>query len=193
MPIAAGTSVDYSIVIPVYYNEGALSNTMASLEEKVIRPNPDRTCEVIFVDDGSGDGSLDELLRIRAQHPTIVRIAKLTKNFGQLAAVRAGMALARGKCLVTLSADGQDPVSLINDMVASFFDDGYDIVICHRQGRDESYGKIVTSKIFYWLMRRLSFPQMPRGGFDYFLLSRRATRHVLDCQEAHGFLQGQIL
>lgn len=193
MRAADETVVDFSIVIPVYYNEGALTGTMASLLEEVIRPNAPRTCEVIFVDDGSGDRSLAELLQIREQHPAIVRIAKLTRNFGQLAAVKAGMAMARGKCLVVLSADGQDPVGLINEMIAAFFDDGCEIVVCHRDGRDESYEKIITSRIFYWLMRRLSFPQMPRGGFDYFLLSRRTTQHVLACNEVHGFLQGQIL
>ena len=58
--------IDYSIVIPVYYNEGCLVQTMQALKKEVIEKNPALTCEVIFIDDGSGDHSLDELLKIKS-------------------------------------------------------------------------------------------------------------------------------
>jgi len=187
------STVDYSIVIPVYYNEGSLEKTMQALQQKVVDANPGRSGEIIFVDDGSGDGSLAELLRLRERYPDCIKIIKFTRNFGQVNALLAGFAYARGKCVVALSADGQDPPELINQMLDEFFRAGVEVVICARQGRDESYMRILASKLFYALMKKLSFPQMPAGGFDYFLLGRRALEKLLDNREAHPFLQGQIL
>jgi glycosyltransferase involved in cell wall biosynthesis len=191
--VSNAASVDCSIVIPVYYNEGSLSKTMASLKAEVIDPNSDLTCEVIFVDDGSRDGSLAELLRLHDEHPGLVKVIKFTRNFGQVAALMAGCGMAKGRCVVLMSADGQDPAGLIVDMLKVRLEESVDIVVCSRQGRDESQYRIWTSKLFYWLMRRLSFPNMPGGGFDFVLLSRRVVEVILRNQEAHPFLQGQIL
>ena len=73
----AQQAIDYSIVMPVYFNEGELRTTFEGLEREVIAKNPDLTCEIIFVDDGSGDGSLDELLELHEEHPDVVRVIKL--------------------------------------------------------------------------------------------------------------------
>jgi glycosyltransferase involved in cell wall biosynthesis len=74
-------TIDYSIVIPVYFNEGSLESTMASIKRDVIVRNPKLKCEVIFVDDGSGDGSLNELIQIQKKNPKIVNVIKLKINF----------------------------------------------------------------------------------------------------------------
>ena len=104
---------DYSLVIPVYYNEGCLHPLMASLDGDVISKNPHLTHEIIFVDDGSGDNSLNELLEIREKYNQ-VKVIKLTRNFGQINALLAGFSFAQGKCVIALSADGQDPPAIIN-------------------------------------------------------------------------------
>jgi dolichol-phosphate mannosyltransferase len=184
---------DYSCVIPVYFNEGALTRTFNELKARVIDANPQYTAEIIFVDDGSGDGSLNELLGLREQNPGLVKIVKFTRNFGQVNALMAGFSQARGRCVVAMSADGQDPVDLINDMLKACFDEKYQVVICHREDRDESYFRKFTSEIFYSIVRRLSFSNMPVGGFDYFLLGRQALQVLLRNAESHPFLQGQIL
>jgi polyisoprenyl-phosphate glycosyltransferase len=184
---------DFTVVVPVYFNEGLLVETMRGIHENVLAANPQRKGEVIFVDDGSRDGSLRELLEIRARHPDHVRVIQLTRNFGQVSAIRAGMAHARGECAIAMSADGQDPSALVNDMLRAHFDEGYEVVICARQGRDESAYRVWTSRFFYRLMRRICFPDMPRGGFDFVLLGRRARLMYLRSREAQPFLQGQIL
>ena len=112
--------LDISIVVPVYFNEGSLALTLSSIKTDFIAGRPGLRWEVIFVDDGSGDGSLDELQRLRAQNPTTVRIVKLTRNFGQVNALLAGFTLARGACAVAISADGQDPPALINEMFDAY-------------------------------------------------------------------------
>jgi glycosyltransferase involved in cell wall biosynthesis len=189
----ADSVVDYSIVIPVYFNEGALEGTMTSIKKDVIAHNPGLDCEVIFVDDGSEDGSLAELMGLHKQDPHTVKIIKLTRNFGQANALLAGFSYARGKCVIAMSADGQDPAGLINEMLKAHMEEGFEIVACARQGRDESYYRILTSKLFYAIMRKLSFPNMPVGGFDFVLLGRRALAALLRNQEAHPFFQGQLL
>ncbi len=190
---SANSAVDYSIVIPVYFNEGTLTETIASIKNDVIACNPTLCCEVIFVDDGSGDGSLDELLQIREVDPQIITVIKLTRNFGQVNAILAGFSYARGECVIAMSADGQDPAVLINEMLKAHFEEHFEVVVFTRQERDESWYRILTSKLFYALMRKLSFPEMPPGGFDFVLLGRRALDALLGNQEVHLFLQGQIL
>jgi polyisoprenyl-phosphate glycosyltransferase len=185
--------VDFSIVIPVYFNEGSLKLIYQAIEEKVIRQNPDKTGEVIFVDDGSGDNSFAELMEIRSEHPGMVKVIKFVRNFGQLQAIMAGYKLARGRCVISISADLQDPPELINDMLDHHFKGGYHIVVCSRESRDESLFRRGTSEVFYYLMKRLSFSNMPAKGFDYVLLSQKVKDIILANQETNAFFQGQIL
>jgi dolichol-phosphate mannosyltransferase len=187
------SEVDYSIVIPVYFNEGSLLPLMESLDAAVLRANPDYRPEIIFVDDGSRDGSLTELGKIQGKFPSVVTIIKLTRNFGQGGALFAGWRRAKGKCLITMSADGQEPAEMINDMLHGFFKEGYDVVICAREGRDESVYRKVTSQFFFYLMRRLAFANMPKEGFDFWLLSRRALDTVLRNADANPSFHGYTL
>jgi glycosyltransferase involved in cell wall biosynthesis len=185
--------VDCSVVIPVYFNEGSLSTTFHALREKVFLPLGHLTFEAIFVDDGSGDGSYAELLKLRDAHRGVVRIIKLTRNFGQPAARLAGLRAARGRCVVHMTADGQDPPELIAAMLREHLERGSEIVIGNRIGRDEGWWRVASSRVFYGLMRRLSFPDMPPWGFDYVLVGRRALDIILRNQDASPFFQGQVL
>lgn len=191
--VARARVKDYSIIIPVYYNEGSLDTLMASLQAEVITQNPGRTCEVIFVDDGSGDGSFAKLLQLRQRYAGIVRVIKLTRNFGQVSALYAGFGHATGRVIVAMSADGQDPPGLINQMLDAHFEGNYQIVLCARADREESAYRRLTSRFFYTLIRTLCFPNMPPGGFDYVAVSRRVVNVLLANREAHPFFQGQIL
>lgn len=183
---------DYSVVIPVYYNEGYLTKMLENLKANVIDRNSDLLCEVIFVDDGSGDGSLNELLMLREKYPSLLKIIKLTRNFGQVSAMTAGFHKASGKCVVSISADGQDPVEMINQMLDAFRE-GVEVVVAAREDREESLFRVWTSRGFYKLMRKLSFPNMPAGGFDFFLVGRRPLEAILSSRDTNPFIQGQIL
>ncbi len=185
--------IDYSIIIPVYYNEGALRKTLTDIKELVINKNPDKKGEIIFVDDGSGDNSLQELLELRAENPLLIKVIKLTRNFGQACARMSGYEIAKGKCLVHISADSQDPPELINDMLNYHFNENYNVVVCTRDARDESSYRQITSKIFYYLIKKLSFPNMPQGGFDYLLISREVKDIIMKNKELNPFFQGQVL
>lgn len=185
--------IGLSVVIPVYFNEGSLRPLTTELMSNVFAEFPELTPEIVFVDDGSGDGSLAELQELQRAYPSIVRVIKLTRNFGQPAARLAGLRHARGELVVSMSADGQDPTELVARMIREREAKAADIVVCTRSGRDESRFRIWTSWVFFYAMRRLSFPNMPSGGFDYVLLTRRVLDVVLANQDASPFFQGQLL
>jgi polyisoprenyl-phosphate glycosyltransferase len=186
-------NIDYSIVIPVYYNEGCLVPLVRSLTAAVLQANPKHLGEIIFVDDGSGDGSFDELRNIQKEFPALITIVKLTRNFGQAGALLAGYAHAKGKCVVTMSADGQEPPEMVNEMLRAFFQEDYEVVICARAGRDESLYRKVTSRLFYYLMRKVTFKSMPAGGFDCWLMGRRAFEAFSRNSDAHSFFPARVL
>jgi len=95
--------------------------------------------------------------------------------------------------MICISADMQDPPELINDMLKAHFEDNFEIVAGIRYSRDESFYRRSTSKLFYSFIKKLSFSNMPSGGFDYFLISRKVSEIVLKYQEANSFFQGQLL
>ena len=187
------SNIHCSIIIPVYYNEGTLTKTFNIIKKEIIEKNSDKEFEIIFIDDGSGDNSLVELTELKKEHSNLIKIIKFTRNFGQVAAIMAGYQYAKGECIISISADLQDPPELINKMLNYHFTDNYNIVICHRKTRGESFFRRITSSIFYKMIKKLSFPNMPPGGFDFALISNRVKEVILSKQEANPFWQGQIL
>lgn len=187
------SNIDCSIIIPVYCNEQNVWPTFRKIHEAVILHNPKMVFEVIFVDDGSYDNSMEKLIELKEAYKDTIKVIKLTRNFGQVNALYAGYAHSRGKCIVNISADLQDPPELINDMLKYHFEENYPIVVCTRSEREESYFRRKTSSFFYKAMRKLSFSNMPPGGFDFLLVSSKIKKLILDNMEANAFWQGQIL
>jgi glycosyltransferase involved in cell wall biosynthesis len=188
----AADAVDYSIVIPVFYNEGSLETVEAELRAKVIEALPRYKGEILFVDDGSGDKSYEVLQTIRERHKNDVRVIKLSRNFGQVNAVWCGFSHAPS-AVIMFSADGQDPVDLIPEMLEKHFDQGYEVVIAKRTSREDGIIRSLTSSIVYWLMRKMTNDDMPIGGFDFLLLGNRAKTALLQSYQPHTFFQARIL
>lgn len=185
--------VDYTILVPVYYNEGSITKTYQLILEQVVAVLPQYSYEFVFVEDGSKDGSYAELMALKAQDPEHVKVIKFTRNFGQVSGFMAGYQLARGRCIINISADLQDPPHLIVDMITAHFTEGYHLVIATREAREESGYRRITSQIFYNLMKRMSFANMPKGGFDFALVSARIRDIILSQNETNPFWQGQLL
>jgi dolichol-phosphate mannosyltransferase len=187
------SEVDCSIVIPVYCNELNINPTFEKINEVVIKKNSNLKFEIIFVDDGSSDNSFQTLLELKNKHNDLIKVIKFTRNFGQVNALYAGYLHSKGKCIVNISADLQDPPELINEMLNHYFKEGFQIVVCTRSDREESYFRRKTSSFFYRAMRKLSFSNMPQGGFDFLLVSQNVKKLILNNMEANAFWQGQIL
>ena len=182
-----------SVVIPIYFNEDNIPVTWQALDRTLADLPPDVDWEVVFVDDGSGDGSYARLLELQAAAPDRVRVVKLTRNFGQVAAILAGFAHAAGDCCVVMSADLQDPPELILEMVETWRHGERRIVIATREHREDSAIARVTSRFFYRLMRRYAIPNMPSRGFDFFLVDRVVLDIINEMDERNPFLQGLVL
>jgi dolichol-phosphate mannosyltransferase len=154
-----------SIVIPVYFNETSLVPLARDLQEVETQlAERGLGTEVIFVDDGSLDGSLATLLEIKRGRPA-TRVIQLTRNFGSVHASKIGAQFMTGDCLVYLAADRQDPPRLIPLMVDRWLA-GARYVICVREKRDESWAVKIWSAWFYVLVRWLVVADFPRGGYS---------------------------
>ena len=182
-----------SIVIPVYFNEENLPITWRALEAALEKLPQGHHWEAIFIDDGSADASYQRLAEIFEAAPDHVRVVKLTRNFGQTAAILAGLREVRGDCAIVMSADLQDPPELIPEMVRRWGQGACKIVLAVRENREDGVLTRLASRLFYRLMRRFALPAMPEGGFDFFLVDRRVVELVNQIDEKNTFLQGQIL
>ena len=160
-----------SVVIPVYFNEQSLPHLFEALidiERSLLEKNINM--ELIFVDDGSGDGSLRELLKIKGLRKN-TRVIKLTKNFGAAHAYKTGLHLVTGDCFVGLAADLQDPPELILTMVDKWLQ-GKKYIICKRTSRDDPAISKLFAFIFYKLVRFFVVENYPARGYDLSLMDR---------------------
>lgn len=182
-----------SVIVPVYFNEGSIRKTFEMIKNEIFSDFPNLQWEVIFIDDGSADCSLQEIEDVAKENPGKAFFISLTRNFGQIAAIRAGCKHASGDFIISMSADLQDPPSLFKRMVRQHMELGTPVVAGVREDREESSYRKLTSAIFYKTMRALSFPNMPVGGFDVFLLSRTAMKDAFFANHSNPFMQGEIL
>lgn len=166
-----------SVVIPVYYNEQSLPLLFSELTkvEQVLLAEGVQL-QLIFVDDGSGDGSLGELLEIKRQRET-TKVIKLARNFGAIQAVKAGLQFVRGDCFMMLAADLQDPPDLIPDMVEKWLA-GAKYVLCAREARDDPICTKVLAGIYYRLLRFSVVSDYPAGGYDIALMDQALLPHL---------------
>lgn len=160
-----------SLVIPVYWNEQSLAPLFGELQGTERRlQERGYNLELIFVDDGSGDHSLVELLKIKQERPE-TKIIKLARNFGANHASKAGFQFITGDCFATLAADLQDPPDLILRMLDEW-ERGCKFVMCTRASRGDPLRTKILSTLYYRLLRLLVAKDYPLGGFDVSLMDR---------------------
>ena len=165
----------FSVIIPVYFNEESLPGTLERLGA-VLDKLKNYDSEIVFVEDGSGDKSLELLLR-RQKSDRRIKIVKLTRNFGSMAAIQAGFMHAGGDCVGMISADLQDPPELFLDMIAHW-EKGIKTVFAVRKDRKDPLASKFFSNTYYALLRRFGVRGYPPGGFDFFLLDRQVVNEL---------------
>ena len=176
-----------SVIVPCYYNEGNIPVTVPVLIGNEVNFLPEVEFEYIFVDDGSGDGTVAALRQAQAQYPNRVRVVELVANVGSYNAIVAGMAHATGDCMAIITADMQDPPELMVQMY-DYWTKGFKLVIGNRQDREETGLSQVFAKTFHWLMKHLALKNIPDGGFDFVFFDRQVCVDVVRMQERNSNL-----
>lgn len=182
-----------SIIIPVYYNEGELLPLYEDMKEKaldVILSEGD-DYEIIIVDDGSMDKSWEEM-NILFEKDKRISLYRHSRNFGEHPAILCGLSHCTGDCAINKAADLQEPSELIVEMFHKW-KEGYNVVLAVREKREEGIVQRFFAEVYYWCTRKIAFPQMPKGGFNIYLLDRRAVMVLLNMDETNIALEGQIL
>jgi dolichol-phosphate mannosyltransferase len=180
-----------SIVCPAYEEEDVLPHFHAALCEAVEPLSGQFRLEIVYVDDGSRDRTLDTLRQIAAGDIR-VRYLSLARNFGHQAALTAGLEHARGEAVVTLDADLQHPPTLIPALVAKWRD-GYDVVLTMRADDPRlDWFKRTSSALFYRLLHHCSDLDTRPAASDFRLLSRKALDALLRLRESHRYLRGMV-
>ena len=188
-----------SIVIPIYNEEGLIDDlvkrTVSALESFVAN------YEIIIVDDGSEDQSLQYLLNWQKKNPKI-KVLSLSKNFGHQAAFTAGLEHASGEIVAMMDGDLQDPPELFGEMYRKITEDDYDIISGMRTGRKGSSSRNFYTFLFHLLFRNIAviqhmentgnFSMMKREAVDALLRMKEKVRYLPGLRAFIGFKQGYV-
>jgi glycosyltransferase involved in cell wall biosynthesis len=176
-----------SIVVPVF-NEQAVVPEFHQAMTEVLAEQP-FDFEIVYVNDGSTDNTLDRINVLRQQDKSITLI-DLSRNFGKEIALTAGLHKSAGDAVVVIDADLQDPPELIPELIAEW-QNGYDVVYAQRTHRKgESILKRTTAHFFYRIIQRVNKVEIPKDTGDFRILSRRAVNALNSFGEQHRLMKG---
>ena len=177
---------DLSLVIPIYNEEENLKELVRRIHDALQPSSMDY--EVLFVNDGSSDGSLAAMRKFRQADPRI-KIVDLSRNFGHQVALSAGLDHAAGCAVVVMDGDLQDPPELIPTLVERW-QEGYEVVYTVRNQRKEGLAKRFAYATFYRLLQRITDIDIPLDSGDFCLMDRRAVDLLVRLPERNRFLRG---
>lgn len=178
-----------SIVIPVYFNSDTLMLLYEDMKAKILEKLGEY--EIVFVDDGSEDNSWKVMNQIKSLDPNVACI-RLSRNFGEHAALLAGLSQCTGDCAVTKQADLQEDSSIILEMYESW-KKGNKVVLAVRSSRDENAVKKFFANMYYAVVRKFINKNMPKGGCDCYLLDRQVIEVLEMLDEKNSSLTLQVL
>lgn len=180
---------DISVVLPAYNEAGNIARMAATLDGVL---QPLGRYEIVFVDDGSSDGTLAAIRAAAAANPH-VRYMSFTRNFGHQEALRAGLRHARGHAVIVMDADFEHPPELIPDLVAAWRD-GAKVVATRREDGEADLPplKSVTSRLYYRLLDSIGDVRIEPGSSDYMLLDRSVVDTVNGFADQDVFLRGAV-
>ncbi len=181
--------IDLSVIIPIYNEEQIIVELYQRLKDTVSQIS--ENYELIFVNDGSKDQSLQELLKLTAIDTRVFYI-NFSRNFGHQIAVTAGLKASKGSAVVIIDGDLQDPPELIIDLHQKYLD-GYQVVYAKRKERKgESIFKKITAKAFYRILKQITSIEIPLDTGDFRLIDRKVVDYLNQMPEQNKFLRGQI-
>lgn len=178
-----------SYVFPIY-NEGGNIDLLYSTMLKLFNKNRHYTYEVLFINDGSKDNSL-ELLKNLAKRDDRITVIDFARNFGHQIAVTAGLDYAKGDAVIIMDSDMQDPPKVSFELIAKW-EEGYDVVYAQRRSRKDTFFKKLTADLFYRTLQKLADIDIPRNTGDFRLLDRKVVDEMKRFKEHNRFLRGMV-
>ena len=180
---------DLTIVVPCYNEEKVLPE-FVSRTISVIQ-NLKKSFEMILINDGSKDSTGEVARSLADKHPEI-KVINFSRNFGHQSAVTAGIDHAKGRAVILIDADLQDPPEVITEMVQKWHE-GYDVVYGQRQTREgETRFKLLTAKFFYQCLQFLTDKSIPKDTGDFRLMDRKVVDEIKNMREKHRFIRGMV-
>jgi len=176
----------YSIVIPVYRNEESIPRLLDALTN--VSRSLDEPAEVVFVVDGSPDGSYALLNKAIDSLDFPAQLLAHSRNFGSYPAIRSGLEAARGQFLGVMAADLQEPPELMTAFLSALAADECDVAVGTRTGRNDPFFTRLSSGIFWRLYRKFVVREMPTGGVDVFGCNRMFRDQLLRLEESRSSL-----
>jgi glycosyltransferase involved in cell wall biosynthesis len=182
-------SVELSIVVPVYKEEGNVPEFVR--RTALVLDTVTKSYEIIFALDPSPDRTEEVILNARA-HDARIKLLKFSRRFGQPMATLAGLQYSSGDAVIVMDVDLQDPPELAVQMVEKW-KEGYDVVYAQRKNRDgETWIKKLVSAVGYKAINRIAEVNIPPNTGDFRLISRRVVAEINRLKECHGFLRGMV-
>ena len=178
-----------SVVIPMYYEEEVVDICYKRVVNNLKKLSDKYNYEIIFINDGSKDSTLEILKKI-ASNDDNVKIISFSRNFGHQAAVTAGIRNVTGDAIIIMDADLQDPPELFEGMIEKW-EEGYEVVYGKRKTREgESVFKLLTARMFYNTLNKLSEIEIPKDTGDFRLVDRKVIDVIATLPEHNKFLRG---
>jgi dolichol-phosphate mannosyltransferase len=175
-----------SVVVPVFNEEATLDALVSRLERALEGAALDY--EVVFVNDGSRDRS-GEMLRAQHLRNPRLKCIMLSRNFGHQVAVTCGLDHAQGDAVIVMDGDLQDPPEVLPGLIARWRE-GFDVVYAVRRRRKEGWVKVLAYKVFYWVLHRVSYLDIPLDSGDFSLMDRRVVDLLAAMPERNRFVRG---
>lgn len=177
-------------VFPIYNESGNIPLLYETMYDLLTTESESYDFELLFVNDGSRDNSLEELYALQAQDPRIV-VINLARNFGHQLAVTAGLDCAKGDAVVIMDSDMQDPPRVSLELIKKW-EEGFDVVYAQRRTRKDSFFKRLTANIFYWVLWKAADIDIPRNTGDFRLVDRKVVDVLKQFREHNRFLRGMV-
>ncbi len=181
------TTPTLSIIVPFFNEQEVLETFHQRLT--VVLDSLSESCEIVYVDDGSDDNSLN-IARNFVESTTHIRCITLSRNFGKESAMSAGLEHSYGEAIIVIDADLQDPPELIPEMLAKWRE-GYDVVnMQRRERRGETWFKRFSAACYYKLLNNITKLEVPENVGDFRLLSRKVVKHINELPERNRYMKG---
>ncbi|OJV53723.1 MAG: glycosyltransferase [Bacteroidetes bacterium 43-16] len=180
-----------SFVVPVFNEEQTIPIFYDAIQQFKEELKTGYTLDIVFVDDGSQDGSF-HCLQILGSRDEQVKVVSFSRNFGKEAALFAGLQHATGDLVVPIDVDLQDPIAVVHEMIKKY-EEGYEVVLGKRADRSsDSFLKKKSAELFYRFHNKISKPKIEENVGDFRLMSRKVVNELIKLSESQLFMKGLL-